>query len=88
MDRETIRRQTQALQNIIKEGIERLNQVQSKCDHSEGAGTYHSNTDNWCAQDDSYWIEFECSICSKRMFVDSEDDRALYNKLSRSGMVK
>ena len=72
MDRETIRRQTQALQNILKDAGERLREVQSNCDHSEGSGTYHGNTGNWCPQDDSYWINFECSICSKRLFVENQ----------------
>ena len=57
---DTLRR---AIENMHKE----IAELQNKCAHPEKylKKVNKANTGNWCPQDDSYWTEFDCSLCGK-----------------------
>lgn len=40
------------------------------CPHENVKKTYKGDTGNWCKDDDSYWIEFDCPDCGKRWHED------------------
>ena len=52
----------------IKEIQETIKEVQDQCSHPEACvtKTHGSNTGNFDPHQDSYWTDFECSLCEKR----------------------
>jgi len=61
----------------ITEEIDRLydelEKYQEKCKHKSGTKLYTADTGNWCKQDDSHTVRFECDICLKIWTVDSDN---------------
>lgn len=74
---------------MIKEKIQKLDAsilklqkkkiaIQDSCPHEYLKGEYHSNTGNFCKDDDSYWWEGHCLDCGLFLTADSEEDKENY----------
>lgn len=62
-----------------------LEQLQAECEHPNRLVKYGANTGNWCASDDSYWIDIFCPDCEKMWTVDQDFIGNRYGKYERVG---
>lgn len=69
--------------NSMQERLRReLHTIRQTCQHNDKEGRYKGNTGNWCAQDDSYWIDVKCNDCGKTWLIDSTDNKEEYRKFN------
>lgn len=45
--------------------MEKMNALQEECTHPNCVSEHHSDTGNYCKQDDSYWTDHKCPDCGK-----------------------
>lgn len=69
-----IKEQISAIRKTIRNEYDKIQQLQSICDHTGVLFKYSADTGNWYKADDKYWIEWRCPICDKRWDTDQDRD--------------
>ena len=60
-----IEKKRKLIESQQDELLHELGVLQSFCKHKKATSEHHSDTGNWCKQDDCYWVEYHCSECGK-----------------------
>ena len=67
--------------------LDEIEALRASCPHVNLEGEYRGNSGNWCAQDDSYWINAKCNDCGKTWMIDSVGDKEEYYNFSGAKII-
>ena len=49
----------------ISSHADAIRALRDSCPHNDVDRQHHSDTGNWCPQDNAYWTECKCFVCGK-----------------------